>query len=107
MIFYRPRYRGTCIWCIFQHFYGRRRNCYTIAIRAAQKMLQRASKNRHQKKINMKAVSMKNVYNMFMFVNTCVGFIGAGNKINIPSFLPLAGVNQPVSSRVWHRTKCS
>lgn len=74
-------------------------------------MLQRASKNRHQKKINMKAVSMKNVYNMFMFVNTCVGFIGvgfigAGNKTNIPSFLPLAGVNQPVSSRVWHRTKC-
>lgn len=70
-------------------------------------MLQRASKNRHQKKINMKAVSMKNVYNMFMFVNTCVGFIGAGNKTNIPSFLPLAGVNQPVSSRVWHRTKCN
>lgn len=70
-------------------------------------MLQRASKNRHQKKINMKAVSMKNVYNMFMFVNTCVGFIGAGNKTNIPSFLPLAGVNQPVSSRVWHRTKCT
>lgn len=52
----------------------------------------------------MKAVSMKNVYNMFMFVNTCVG---AGNKTNIPSFLPLAGVNQPVSSRVWHRTKCN
>lgn len=69
-------------------------------------MLQRASKNRHQKKINMKAVSMKNVYNMFMFVNTCVGFIGAGNKTNIQSFLPLAGVNQPVNSRVWHRTKC-
>lgn len=57
----------------------------------------------------MKAVSMKNVYNMFMFVNTCVGFIGAGNtcKTNIPSFLPLAGVNQPVSSRVWHRNKCN
>lgn len=49
------------IWCIFQHFYGRRRNCYTIAIRAAQKMLQRAAKNRHQKKVNMKAVSMKNL----------------------------------------------
>lgn len=32
-----------------------------------------------------------------MFVNTscaCVGFIGAGNKTNIPSFLPLAKVNQ-------------
>lgn len=43
------------------HFYGRRRNCYTIAIRAAQKMLQRASKNRHQKKINMKALWVQRI----------------------------------------------
>lgn len=45
-----------------------------------------------------------------MFVNAscaCVGFIGAGYKTNIPSFLPLAEVNQPVSFRVWHGTKCN
>lgn len=47
---------------------------------------------------------------MCMFVNAscaCVGFIGAGNKTNIPSFLPLAEVNQPVSFRVLHGTKCN
>ncbi|XP_048751987.1 50S ribosomal protein L20-like [Ostrea edulis] len=36
------------------HFYGRRRNCYSIAIRAAQKMLQRVTRTRKQHKIDMK-----------------------------------------------------
>ncbi|XP_061197873.1 large ribosomal subunit protein bL20-like [Saccostrea echinata] len=36
------------------HFYGRRRNCYAIAVRAAQKMLQRVTRTRKQKKMDMK-----------------------------------------------------
>nr|XP_022343935.1 uncharacterized protein LOC111137006 [Crassostrea virginica] len=43
------------------HFYGRRRNCYKIAVRAAQKMLQRQTRSRRQKKLDLKALWVQRI----------------------------------------------